>query len=150
MLTYVGKGYSPGFTARFDEIAARLSLGEEILVVAGPDDICAPLLSKADAHCVRPGAGARDARAAVAVAGLLGRPVAAGECLALDAAELARMREAFRVGAIRAACQDCAWSGLCGRVADSGFAGVRLHMGEAGQARFAGDQAWTKTIAKMP
>ncbi len=43
MLTYVGKGYSPAFVENYEVIAARLSAGEEIELVAGPDDICGPL-----------------------------------------------------------------------------------------------------------
>ncbi len=44
MLTFVGKGYSPAFVENYDRIAGRLSEGEDILLVDGPDDICAPLL----------------------------------------------------------------------------------------------------------
>ncbi len=42
MLTYVGKGYSPAFCANYDAVLARLSAGEEILLVDGPDSVCAP------------------------------------------------------------------------------------------------------------
>ena len=37
MLTYVGKGYSPAFVENYEAIAARLSAGEEIEMVAGPE-----------------------------------------------------------------------------------------------------------------
>ncbi|WP_439343967.1 DUF1284 domain-containing protein [Vacuolonema iberomarrocanum] len=51
LLTYSGKGYSPAFIANYDAIAARLSKGEDIVIVCGPDDICAPLLSDSEPHC---------------------------------------------------------------------------------------------------
>ena len=38
LLTYVGKGYSPAFTANYDAIAMRIEQGEELLIVSGPDD----------------------------------------------------------------------------------------------------------------
>ncbi|WP_205624897.1 DUF1284 domain-containing protein [Geminicoccus roseus] len=146
MLTYVGKGYSPAFVARFNELAARLGNGEEILLVSGPDDVCAPLLADQQSHCHRPGVGERDRRAAQAVADLLGRPIAPGERLILDAAGLERMRTAFRGGSIRAACQNCEWSDLCTEVAQSGFTGSRLHAGRMEPAHGTGGKdAWTRT-----
>ncbi|RUZ88238.1 DUF1284 domain-containing protein, partial [Mesorhizobium sp. M7A.F.Ca.US.006.01.2.1] len=51
-LTYVGKGYSPAFTANYDRVAERLSRGEDILLVSGPDDVCAPLLDEPEPHCL--------------------------------------------------------------------------------------------------
>ncbi|WP_292282104.1 DUF1284 domain-containing protein, partial [Mesorhizobium sp.] len=52
LLTYVGKGYSPAFTANYDVVVKRLAGGEDILIVSGPDDICAPLLSESEPHCL--------------------------------------------------------------------------------------------------
>ena len=49
LLTYVGKGYGDAFIRNYDRIAQRLSMGEAIMVVDGPDDICAPLLTDLDA-----------------------------------------------------------------------------------------------------
>ena len=60
LLTYVGKGYGEAFTRNYDGIAQRLSAGEPILVVEGPDEICAPLLADPDTHCRRPGVTGRD------------------------------------------------------------------------------------------
>ena len=53
MLTYVGKGYSAEFAHNFDGLASRLAAGEEVLLVEGPDAICAPLCESegACAHC---------------------------------------------------------------------------------------------------
>ena len=64
LLTYVGKGYSPAFTANYDAIAERLSRGEDILLVSGPDDICAPLLDEPEPHCLNEGVIERDRLAA--------------------------------------------------------------------------------------
>jgi hypothetical protein len=126
MLTYVGKGYSAAFTDNYDAIVERLSSGEDILLVAGPDDICRPLLGEAEAHCRNTSVVERDALAASAVGDLLGRPLDAGARIALDPAVLARMREAFRQGTTRRACSECEWFELCSHVSSSGFAGTKL------------------------
>src|SRR5712672_2376586 len=64
MLTFVGEGYSPAFTENYRSIARRLSAGEEIELVSGPDDICAPLMEGADPHCLKASVIDRDAAAA--------------------------------------------------------------------------------------
>ncbi len=125
MLTFVGEGYTPSFTRNYRRIAGRLSAGEEILMVSGPDDICAPLLAEPDHHCLRDSVFDRDRRAASAVANLLGLPgLAQGDRITPDAAMLARMRTAFGHGAIRDGCHGCEWSNLCSRVAERNFQGV--------------------------
>jgi hypothetical protein len=126
LLTYVGRGYSPAFTANYDAVAARLSAGEDILVVSGPDDICAPLLASSEPHCGRQSVRERDRLAADEVAGWLARPITAGATLRLDAARLAAMRQGFAAGRIRAACAGCEWAGLCTTVAASGYRGARV------------------------
>ena len=50
MLTYIGKGYSPAFTDNMTVIAGRVSAGENVEIVDGPDEICAPRLAEANAH----------------------------------------------------------------------------------------------------
>lgn len=126
MLTYVGKGYSPAFVENYEAIAARLSVGEEIELVAGPDDICSPLCADPDAHCHGESVVDRDRVAADAVARLLGSPVSPGVRIAPTAALLSRLRKTFAAGAIRTACSGCEWSELCDGVADGGFAGARV------------------------
>ncbi|MBZ9797504.1 DUF1284 domain-containing protein [Mesorhizobium sp. ES1-4] len=126
LLTYVGKGYSPAFTANYDEIAERLSRGEDILLVSGPDDICAPLLDGPEPHCLRDGASGRDRQAADEVEALLARPIRDGVRLDLDGAMLIRLRRAFSAGHVRKACGGCEWSGLCGAVASGGYRDTRL------------------------
>lgn len=126
MLTYVGKGYSPAFVENYEAIAARLSAGEEIELVAGPDDICGPLTPDPEAHCHGSGVVERDREAADAVARLIGSPLPPGARITPSAALLARLRKTFATGEIRTACSGCEWAGLCDHVADGGYAGVRV------------------------
>ena len=131
MLTYVGKGYSPAFTANYDLIAGRLSAGEDIVIVTGPDDICQPLLDVGDAHCLTDSVDERDRIAAEDLANLLARPIAAGQHFLLDAATLARQRAAFAQGQVRRACNGCEWTDLCTDIAIEDFAAVRVQRDSA-------------------
>ncbi len=126
MLTYAGDGYSRPFTANFDAIVARIAAGEDLLIVAGPDDICAPLLDAPDAHCLRDSVRARDALAARDIGAMLGVGVCEDQRLTLGSLELQRMQEAFASGEIREACQGCEWYGLCTAVARRGFRDAKL------------------------
>jgi uncharacterized protein len=126
MLTYVGKGYSPAFVENYEAIAARLSAGEEIELVAGPDDICAPLTADPEAHCHGTSVVQRDREASAAIARLIGRPLNLGARITPSPALLARLRKTFATGEIRTACSGCEWSGLCDSVADGGYIGVRV------------------------
>ena len=128
LLTYVGKGYTPAFTANYDVIAGRLSEGEDIEIVAGPDDICAPLLGEREQHCWNDNVTERDQLAARDVSKLLARvnPIAPGTTLSLDAQTLGKLRDSFATGTIRQACAGCEWAGLCSTVAAGGYGGVRI------------------------
>lgn len=121
MLTFVGEGYTPAFTANYKRIAERLSLGEEIEIVSGPDDICAPLLSGAAAHCHNASVGIRDEAAAAAVGRLVQADVREGVRILPDTMLLRRLRRNFALGTIRNACGGCEWGELCSHVADGGF-----------------------------
>lgn len=132
LLTYVGKGYTPAFVAQYDALVTRLNAGEEAVLVAGPDDICAPLLEGGH-HCLKPRITARDAQALDELGRLLGHPLEAGAPVPLDRATVARMRRAFAEGTIRHACARCQWSELCTGVAAGGFAEVRLAGAGPGQ-----------------
>ena len=124
LLTYVGKGYGAAFTANYDAIAARIGDGEAVEIVAGPDDICAPLLGDADPHCHRDSVIERDRLALRDLGELLETPPEVGHRLVLEATLLQQMREAFAVGRTRAACAGCEWHGLCTTVSAGGYAGV--------------------------
>ncbi len=126
MLTYVGKGYSPAFVENYEAIAARLSAGEEIELVAGPDDICDPLTADPDAHCHGESVVERDRAATEAIARLIGSPLGLGARITPGASLLVRLRKTFATGEIRTACSGCEWSGLCDSVADGGYVGARV------------------------
>nr|WP_281493636.1 DUF1284 domain-containing protein [Ancylobacter koreensis] len=126
LLTYVGKGYTPAFVANYGRVVARLNAGAPVVLVEGPDEICAPMLGEPDCHCRNASVVARDAQALADVAALLGLHLSAGCEVRLDAVRLATLRAAFAAGTIRAACASCQWSGLCTGIAASSFAGVRL------------------------
>lgn len=126
ILTYVGKGYTPAFTANYDEVAGRIGRGEDIVLVSGPDDICAPLLDEADTHCHAASVIKRDAHAAEALAEFFAQPVRAGDRLRLCEATLARMRDAFAGGTIRRACTGCSWAPLCTSIAKDDYTGARI------------------------
>lgn len=126
MLTYVGRGYTPGFTVNYDRVAERLNLGEEIEIVEGPDDICAPLLDDPDAHCTASSVVSRDDAAIHAVSSLLGEELSIGSHIALEPVLLSALRTGFFHGSIRAACTGCEWFKLCDTVALSGYCGVKI------------------------
>ncbi|MDF3153476.1 DUF1284 domain-containing protein [Mesorhizobium sp. XAP10] len=121
LLTYVGKGYSPAFTANYDLVAVRLSRGEDILLVSGPDDVCAPLLDEPEPHCLNESVVERDRLATQDVGELLARPIRVGTRLDLDPAMLGRMRQAFSAGLVRKACGGCEWNELCSTIAAGGY-----------------------------
>lgn len=126
MLTYAGKGYSAAFTARFDQIADRLSAAETIEIVSGPDDICASRLTEADHHCFNASIEERDRSAAEDVGAMLGRTIQTGARFRLGAGILTAMREHFARGEMRRACGGCEWSALCTGLAAEGYPGTRV------------------------
>jgi len=129
MLTYIGKGYSPAFVENYDTIAGRLSDGEDIAIIDGPDDICRPLLCTDDCHCFNESVVVRDRLALNAVSDLFETTIAAGSAFELDTTRLASMRSAFAAETIRKACQSCEWSDLCTRIAvNDDYAGVQIRL----------------------
>ncbi len=125
-LTYVGRGYSPAFTANMTAVAERIGAGEDIELVAGPDGICAPLLDGPDPHCHRASVVERDRAAVRDLSALLGLDVRTGAHLVLDDEVIGRLRAAFASNRIRSACTGCEWVDLCGSIAASGFDGAIL------------------------
>lgn len=124
LLTYVGKGYSAAFTANYDAIATRIGDGEDVLIVAGPDDICAPLLTDAEPHCHRDSVIERDRLALRDLGRLLERPPGLGGRVVLEPAILKQMRKAFTSGRTRTACAGCEWHSLCTTISQRGYAGA--------------------------
>ncbi len=126
MLTFVGEGYTSAFTDNYRRIAERLSEGEEIKLVSGPDDICAPLLSGEEPHCFKASVIERDAAAVADIAALLGEEIGPGSTLVPDARLLSKLRRNFASGEIRHACIGCEWGKLCSRIAASNFSDVLI------------------------
>jgi hypothetical protein len=125
MLTFIGEGYTPAFTENYRGIAARLSAGEDILLVSGPDDICAPLLSgEGSPHCLGASVVERDAKSLQAVGPLIGRPMEPGSAIKPDANLLTLLRQKFASGEIGKACAGCEWESLCSRIASKGYPGI--------------------------
>ncbi|MBB6408362.1 hypothetical protein HNQ71_001006 [Mesorhizobium sangaii] len=79
------------------------------------------MLDEPEPHCLRDSAVERDQMAAQDVEDLLAQPIRPGAHLALDAAILARMRQAFSTGLVRKACGGCGWHGLCSTIAAGGY-----------------------------
>jgi hypothetical protein len=126
ILTYVGKGYSPAFTANMTAIAGRLAAGETIEIVEGPDDICGPLLDDAEPHCHWPGVAERDLRAAEDLGQLMGASMRPASRLILEKHHLLRLRAAFSTGRVRSACGSCEWHELCSAISDGEYDGAKL------------------------
>jgi hypothetical protein len=126
VLTFEGAGYTARFTRNLAAIVERLNAGEEALIIAGPDDICVPVMGDADSHCGLARVEARDALALEAVSALTGQPLSPGTTLHLDAETTRLFRSSFAKGTIRAACEACEWHGLCTRIGTRGFDRTRL------------------------
>lgn len=126
VLTHVGRGYSPAFTANMAAIIARISAREEIEIVYGPDDICAPLLGDEDGHCHRYSVTARDRAASDEIGKLLGITVRSGARLSLDDVSIRELRRAFADMRVRSACEGCQWAALCSSVVAAQYADTLL------------------------
>jgi hypothetical protein len=137
MLTYARRGYTPRFTSGMDDLIVRLGQGEEITVVAGPDDICLPWLTDPDKpagpdtlqpHCHEPRIDGRDRHAAADIGRLLGLPIETGTRLRLDSNLLTKLRTAFREGSIRTGCAGCQWQSFCDDLSQDDFRDCRLNV----------------------
>lgn len=133
MLTYVGKGYTPAFVANLERLIVRLSQGEDVLLVDGPDDICAPMVSACGAHCSLDSVRHRDVAALDSVGRAVGMVLGAGGHFHPTPGMIASMRSAFLEAqpgeaGMRQACGGCEWSPFCTDIASSGFAGAKLKM----------------------
>jgi len=126
MLTYSGKGYSKAFVHNFDRLVQRIGAGEAIELLAGPDDVCAPIAGNAEEHCHCASVIERDRLAGSDLAPLVGVALAPGASLVLTAPLLARLRAAFATGRIRRACEGCPWHAMCTEVAKNGDDGTAL------------------------
>jgi hypothetical protein len=127
MLTFKGMGYTPAFVANLEQVVRRLATGTETIeIVAGPDDICTPLLCESDCHCHRASVLERDRLATQSIAALLSCPLEPGANLVLTHADLDQLRAAFAAGTIRQACTGCQWKPLCDAIAADNFTATLL------------------------
>lgn len=126
ILTHVGKGYSPAFTTNMAVIIQRITAREDIEIVDGPDDICAPLLGESDAHCYQGSVVARDRAASDDIGKFLAVSIKPGMRLVLDEELIRVLRGAFAATRVRSACDGCDWNSLCSSVAASGYARTSL------------------------
>lgn len=133
MLTYAGRGYTPRFTLNLDDIIRRLGSGEEIEIVSGPDDICAPWLHEAETvsdirtpHCHESRIAGRDDRATSDISKLLQRQITPSSRLRLTANLISHLRQAYQAETIRTGCDGCEWKSFCDSLSASGFADCKL------------------------
>lgn len=124
LLTYIGKGYSLAFTDNMTVIAGRISAGETIEIIEGPDDICAPRLAETSAHFCDESVYNRDLHAAKDVGKILQVPMHTGAKLSLDKGSLRLLRSAFSRNQVRSACNDCQWGELCTHISLNGYEGT--------------------------
>ncbi|GHB30222.1 (2Fe-2S) ferredoxin [Pseudovibrio japonicus] len=122
ILTFVGHGYSRAFSDNYKAVVRRLNAGEPVVLVDGPDDICAALIKEeAEPHCFKCSVTKRDAAALEIVGAVLERPLGIGEELVLSADMIALLRDAYGNGKMEAACNGCEWQPFCDDIAKSGF-----------------------------
>lgn len=147
--TYVGKGYTPEYSAQLNALMGKISQkpeGVPVRLVEGPDDWCQPLQQGTDQaslghrqHCTHPATAERDRQALGTLGGILGRPLQSGDIVQLTPALVLEMRKAFYRATrakqrgktdgysdARSGCNACAWSKLCDEVTLRGFPGVKL------------------------
>jgi uncharacterized protein len=130
MLTYRGFGYSAEFTGNMSVQIAKIRHGAPVVLVTGPDDICAGM-SKACTHATGHDCRAgdileMDKTAKLAVEAVLERGL--GDIAPINQDELQKLRMAFADGTLRAACQGCSWFEVCNSIVAEQFYGTQLLM----------------------
>lgn len=125
-LTYAGRGYSKDFERGFNQVIERLKMNETILIVAGPDDVCKPIMDCDQSHCREARILRRDELALEDLASHLNEPISIGSKIKPDQFFGAKFRSAFRQRTIRRACFDCQWAEICDQIADADYASTLL------------------------
>jgi uncharacterized protein len=128
ILTYRGKGYTERFVARMTALVEAINDGTPVVLMCGPDDICAGLSQKCredSSHdCLAAEIRELDRLAAIAVGAVLGRDLSIA--VPLGRSEIESLRKAYAAGGIRAACQGCSWKHFCDEIVSENFAGTLL------------------------
>ncbi|MEM0899414.1 MAG: DUF1284 domain-containing protein [Pseudomonadota bacterium] len=123
MLTFQGHGYTPGFTENMKRVVSEIRAGRPISLVDGPDDICAGLTAKCradvDHDCTAAKINGLDTVAIKDVSRVLDRDLRVANPISEN--ELNLLRQAYRNGDIRAACESCRWKPLCDVISTEGF-----------------------------
>ena len=128
MLTFRGLGYSTEFTANMASKIARIKAGAPVILIEGPDDICAGMtkacINSTGHDCSIADILAMDVTARNAVETVLKRDLKISA--KVTQTELSHLRAAFANGTIREACAGCSWFELCNQIADEQFSGTHL------------------------
>jgi uncharacterized protein len=128
MLTYRGLGYSAEFTTNMSAKIAHIKTGASVVLVEGPDDICAGM-SKACTHatghdCRMADILMMDITARHAVEAALNRDLTLRA--PVTPAEVNHLRIAFASGQLRKACDGCSWFEMCNQIVADQFSGTHL------------------------
>ncbi len=130
MLTHIGKGYTPAFTANMIEVVQAIGRGESFTITTGPDSICQPWIDECGpegVHCFKADLLAKDRDALAKVSHWLERDLSPGVTVSLSRADIETLRSMFsEQQQSMLACIDCQWNSLCADVAASGFQGCVL------------------------
>lgn len=131
MLTYIGKGYTEKFTHNYNRIIDDINNGNnEILLIDGADDICAPRLCDKDditCHCLDAKIKETDAKALNDLKKVAGfEHIAVGKTLKLTESLIKSLRTAYKSNSIRTACIGCEWKNLCDGIVRDNFKGTKL------------------------
>jgi uncharacterized protein len=126
-LNYSGKGYSPEFITNFDDWCARVTRGEAVRLTWAPDTICQPVVGTAGYHCHNMNIPVRDFLGFLATSWALKKWMFPPRIVQLTAADVGRLRAAFRTGKTRAACLGCQWFSTCSATAAGGNTASKLH-----------------------
>lgn len=127
ILTYIGKGYSEGFVANFNDIVKALNAGAHIKLIKGPDDICAGCTpTSADYHCQDDDITEQDRQALTDIKALFPDIIKENQPFILGKDAIIRLRQAFAQKQIRNSCQGCPWYDLCSEISQSHYEGTLL------------------------
>ena len=125
-LTYAGRGYSKEFERGFNQVVERLNKNETILVVSGPDEICASIEGCSDSHCREMRNSRRDELALEDISSHIGDTIKVGSEISPSRLFNEKFRSSFQKRSIRRACLDCQWSKIRDQIADSDYSSSLL------------------------
>ena len=125
-LTFAGRGYSKEFERDFAQVIDRIKRNETILVVSGPDEICASIEECSDSHCREARISNRDELALEDISSHIGKPLKVGSQISPSQLFGDKYQSSFQQRSIRRACFDCQWANMCDQIADANFSSSLL------------------------